>query len=162
MVKISNKTVTCGIYLYCVPSKKILACHATHAGWKQWSIPKGLQEKNEPSWQTATRELQEETGLIIGNLKVVHVFKLPAVKYQKQNKILESFLVVVDDDLQNFPFHCDMRNENSIPEVNTWKWITLHQANSWLHESQSKNLKLIKKIISECYAGVDNTETQYK
>lgn len=140
---------TCGIYLYSIPTKKILACHATHAGWKQWTIPKGLREKDEVPWQVARRELFEETGLAIETCTVVHTFKLPPVNYKKQNKTLESFLVTIEDDLSHYPFHCDALDRSSIPEINTWKWITLAQAGAWLHESQRKNLKMIRKILND-------------
>ena len=147
---------TSGIYLYCVPTQKILACHATHAGWKQWSIPKGLQETNETLWSAAIRELKEETGIVLNELNVLRVFHLPKVKYQKQNKTLESFLVITNNDLDNFPFHCYLRNTDSVPEVNTWRWITLTQAASWLHESQRRNLKLIRNYIKTNTLLVEN------
>ena len=54
--------VTCGIYLYSVKNKKILICHATHSPWSSWSIPKGLKDTSEESFEAAVRELKEETG----------------------------------------------------------------------------------------------------
>ena len=139
--------ITCGIYLYNVHSRKMLVCHATHASWKQWSIPKGLPEKHEDLWAAAVRELHEETGINISKLRITHSIQLPSIKYQKQNKILESFLVVVEDDLTNFNFQCLQSNQTLAPEVNQWKWITLAQANVWLHETQRKNLEVIKKNV---------------
>ena len=40
---------------------KILLCHVT--GTRNWDIPKGLQDLDEPTLQAARRELREETGL---------------------------------------------------------------------------------------------------
>ena len=142
------KKITCGVYLYSIPLKGILVCHATNASWKQWSIPKGLQEKDEPLWETAARELLEETGLSINLRNVTIKHKLPPIQYLKQNKILESFLVVTTDDLASFNFHCKPSTQNLVPEVNQWKWITLDQANQWLHVTQRQNLMVIKEIIN--------------
>src|SRR6185295_19485258 len=91
--------VTCGIYLYSIPLKKILVCHATNSPWNKWSIPKGLQDEGEELYAAAARELYEETGVSLKELHLVNALQLPAVKYQKQNKLLESFLVLTDADL---------------------------------------------------------------
>jgi 8-oxo-dGTP pyrophosphatase MutT (NUDIX family) len=139
---------TCGIYLFNATNRKLLVCHATHASWKQWSIPKGLKESNETAWDAAIRELQEETGIELGQLNVRAAYPLPSAKYVKQNKLLESFLVIIDDPEIN------VRVENrkgKISEVDSWKWISLVQARTWLHESQQKNLPRIEKLVDEHY-----------
>jgi 8-oxo-dGTP pyrophosphatase MutT (NUDIX family) len=140
--------ITCGIYLYNTLIGKLLVCHATHARWNQWSIPKGLMEKGEDLFEVAKRELMEETGIDLDKLNVNKVYSLPSVKYQKQNKLLESFLVITDTDIEHHDFHCNAIEGKDSTEIDSWKWIALDQAQTWLHESQQRNLKLIEEFIS--------------
>lgn len=139
--------VTCGIYLYNKQLKKILVCHSTNASLNSWSIPKGLKNTNEGIFEAASRELNEETGVSLKKLNILQIYPLPSVKYQKQDKILESFLVITDTDLTNHHFICRSLVNDKIPEVNRWKWVSLDNKNI-LHESQQKNLFLIEKLTS--------------
>ena len=140
---------TCGIYLYNTRTKKILICHATHAPWSQWSIPKGLKEKNEKSLDVAKRELAEETGLAFENFQTAKLFSLPSVKYKKQNKMLESFLVIINSDFENFQYKSNMTNRQGVYEVDSWKWVSLLEAKKMLHESQLENIGQIRQLIRE-------------
>ncbi|HEY0029889.1 MAG TPA: NUDIX hydrolase [Bacteroidia bacterium] len=140
--------ITCGIYLYSTICKKILICHATHASWKTWSVPKGLKELGEDSYAAAVRELKEETDVDIHALHVIAVHVLPAIKYQKQNKTIESFLVISDSDMEGFKFKCHSLINNSFPEIDAWKWLSLESLTNVLHESQQKNISLIQNLIA--------------
>ena len=140
---------TCGIYLYSTKLKKILGCHATHSPWNTWSIPKGLKDEGEHLFEAAVRELNEETGVVLKKLHVLKTYMLHPVKYKKQNKILESFLVITDADLENFPFSCHSFTERSLPEVDRWKWISLGMVKGMFHESQQENLPLIEELIKQ-------------
>lgn len=138
---------TCGIYLYSTRTKKILICHATHARWNQWSIPKGLKEGNEDVLDVAKRELEEETGLKFENIQVSETCRLPTVRYKKQNKTLESFLMLTDSDFEGFQYKSNMTSIKGVAEVDSWKWISLSEAKKWLHESQVENIDQIKKLV---------------
>lgn len=140
--------VTCGIYLYSTTLEKILVCHATNSRWNSWSIPKGLQDEGEESDKAAMRELYEETGIMAEQLHVLEMQKLQPVKYQKQNKILESFLLVTDSDLSKQEFTCHSLTDKLFPEVDKWKWISLKEAEIMLHEAQQKNLSTITEFLS--------------
>jgi predicted NUDIX family NTP pyrophosphohydrolase len=139
--------VTCGIYLYDTRQQRILVCHATGSSWKQWSIPKGLKSEGEQSLDAARRELKEETGIDTREINVVKILQLPTAKYQKQNKTLESFLLVTDSDLGHHVFTCKSLGLNAVPEVDSWKWITFEQAETWLHESQQRNIESVRKLV---------------
>ena len=143
-----SQPITCGIYLYSTVNGKILACHATNAPWNRWSIPKGLKEPGEESFDAATRELLEETGIDIQKLNVLAKHTLPPVKYQKQNKILESFLVITDSDFTNTRFVCTTLINNVFPEVDSWRWISPDAASKYLHESQQKNVARIISLLA--------------
>ncbi len=45
--------ITCGTYLYCTVNQNIIACHATNSSWNIWSIPKGLKDAGESSFDAA-------------------------------------------------------------------------------------------------------------
>lgn len=140
--------ITCGVYLYNTYNRKVLVCHATHASWKQWTIPKGLKGENEEPLIAAFRELNEETGVDYKKLNIVAVYSLPPVKYQKQNKVLQSFLVVTDTNLDNYRFHCHNIPEDTFPEIDKWEWVAPDDLHKWLHESQQKNLPMIRELIN--------------
>lgn len=139
--------ITCGIYLHNNLLKKILVCHSTNSPWNNWSIPKGIKNDWEDLFEAASRELNEETGILLQELNSLQIYRLPPVKYQKQNKVLESFLVITDTNLSNHHFICKSLVDDKIPEVDQWKWISFDDKDT-LHESQQKNLILIKKLIS--------------
>jgi 8-oxo-dGTP pyrophosphatase MutT (NUDIX family) len=141
--------VTCGIYLYSTRAKKFLVCHATNSPWNTWSIPKGLKEEGEDAFTAAARELYEETGVELKKLRVLKKHTLPPVNYRKQKKILESFLIITDAELENCNFICISHTEKSIPEVDRWKWIAPDMITSLLHESQAANYELIKELITK-------------
>ncbi|OFY85627.1 MAG: hypothetical protein A3F72_10700 [Bacteroidetes bacterium RIFCSPLOWO2_12_FULL_35_15] len=143
----SAANITCGIYLYNTKNKKILVCHATNSPWNKWSIPKGLKDEGEDSYIAACRELKEETGIDIRNLHILQTLSLPAIKYKRQNKILESYLIFTDSDLDNFSFNCKMLVNDEFPEVDGWKWISLSKMKDYLHESQQKNFEEINTLI---------------
>ncbi len=140
--------VTCGIYLYSTRMKKLLVCHATNSPWNKWSIPKGLKDEGENAFDAAVRELYEETGIRTELLHILKKHTLPPVNYRKQKKILESFLLITDADLEHYPFTCKSYTEKSIPEVDRWKWIAPGVLGTWLHESQSENEELILGLLS--------------
>lgn len=139
--------ITCGIYLYNTTTKKILVCHATNSSWNKWSIPKGLMDAGEEPFNAACRELKEETGIDINTLHILKSHKLPVIKYQRQNKVLESYLIVTDTDLDNFSYNCQLLVNGDFPEVDGWKWISLSKMKEYLHESQQKNFDTITHLI---------------
>lgn len=140
--------VTCGVYLYSSKRKKILACHATRTPKNNWSIPKGLPDAGEDYEVAALRELNEETGIEL-QTKNPEAYALPLVKYQKRNKWLAGFLIITLNDFADHTFVCHSWVEKKFPEVDKWEWITLDEAETKLHESQRKNIHLIRDILEK-------------
>lgn len=149
--------ITCGIYLFDINTGKVLICHATNAPWRTWTIPKGLKGKEENEYTAACRELQEETGIDISMLHILSITTFEPVKYKKQNKILESFLVITDTPLQDHKFICHSLVNKNLPEINRWAWVTLEEMLLKVHESQRENYSLILKHLS-----IYNKETKDK
>lgn len=142
-----SPVITCGIYLFNTRSREILICHATHASWQKWTIPKGIKGRGEEPYAAALRELKEETGIDINKINVLKISPLPPAKYLKQNKILESFLVITDTDMDNYSFCCHSQINNEFPEIDNWRWVNPESVTKYLHESQQENIKKINELI---------------
>ncbi|HZY78261.1 MAG TPA: NUDIX hydrolase [Cyclobacteriaceae bacterium] len=139
--------VTCGTYLYSTKLKQILVCHPTHSRWNNWSIPKGIMEKGEDILAVCLRELEEETGIDINSINVLSQHPLPSRKYNKQEKTLESYLVVTDHDFSTHKYTSNLVEGKDFPEIDKWKWVDLLQAAGMLHQAQIENLLVIAEIV---------------
>jgi putative (di)nucleoside polyphosphate hydrolase len=141
-------STTCGIYLYCIPMKKFLLCHATRSR-NLWSIPKGLADEGETELEAAARELEEETGIKLSDLKVRAVHKLPPARYKKQNKTLVSFLVLTDTDLSGRKLSCTSYVDGKFPEIDRFEWVDPVTFCGMAHETQVRNMDAISKLLPE-------------
>ncbi|MEI9917696.1 MAG: NUDIX hydrolase [Bacteroidota bacterium] len=139
--------VACGTYLYSPVSKKFLVVHPTNSRWNNWSIPKGLMEKGEEIYDVCVRELNEETGIDLNNINILASHQLPTRKYQKQEKSLDSYLIVTDTDFSHHKFTSNLVEGKDFPENDKWKWVTLEEAVSIIHQSQAENLPLIASLV---------------
>jgi len=70
----SKRVVSAGIIIF-RKTRDGLKFLLMYQGRGYWNFPKGKIEKEERSWQTALREVQEETGLKESELKLVGNFK---------------------------------------------------------------------------------------
>jgi 8-oxo-dGTP pyrophosphatase MutT (NUDIX family) len=148
--------VTCGIYLFDKNTGKILICHAAKASWKTWSIPKGLQDKDESFYDAAVRELKEETGIDAAELHIVFTAVLKPVKYKKQNKLLMSFLMITDTPLKDHICHCETITRQGYAEVDGWAWIKPEELLQRVHESQQENYPMISKMLGSSKSSDEN------
>lgn len=139
--------ITCGTYLFSANLGKLLVCHPTHSRWNNWSIPKGIMEKGEDIRTVCFRELEEETGIDILKINVIAAHQLPSRRYQKQDKTLESFLLVTNTDLTNHKYTSNLVDGKDFPEVDKWKWLDLAEASKVLHQAQVENLELISTLV---------------
>jgi predicted NUDIX family NTP pyrophosphohydrolase len=138
---------TCGIFLYHKQSNKILLCHSTHSSWKRWSIPKGLIENHESPINCAFRELKEETGIDPTGISIIATEVLESSKYPKQNKILSPYLLITNSDLFAHEYNCRSLVDNTYPEIDGWKWISLERAEQYLPSLQKKYINAISEIL---------------
>lgn len=139
--------VTGGTYLYSTKQKKILVCHPTHSRWNNWSIPKGLMEDGEDILAVCLRELKEETGIDAKTINILSTHPLPSRKYKKQEKTLESCLVITDADFAHHKYSSNLVEGKDFPEIDKWKWADLAEAAGMLHEAQVENLALISTLV---------------
>lgn len=117
----------------------ILAGHAT--GRKMdtgWDFPKGCVDKNEPHIHAAVREMREETGINLWDIKDAQILDLGIFPHNKE-KDIHIYLYQVD----NFPNLDELKctsyfelDGKQIPEVNAFKIISKeerHLFNKVLH-----------------------------
>ena len=139
---------TCGIYIIS-RHNRILICHPT--GGRKWSISKGKPEEGENAFETAVRETMEETGICIDLIRFGIPIVLPDRKYRNGRKILKSFVVCERGDsadhIEDFACFCDSMTIRNYPEMDDYEWVTLDRAKKKLHESQVKNLDIIRKML---------------
>lgn len=140
--------VTCGTYLYSIKLKKFLVGHPTHSRWNTWSIPKGIREKDEDIQTVCFRELKEETGIDVTSINILASHQLPSRRYQKQDKTLESYLVVTDTDFTTHKYSSNLVEGKDFPEIDKWKWVELTEAVGILHQTQIENLPAIADLVS--------------
>ena len=105
----------------------ILAGHAT--GRKMdtgWDFPKGCVDKNESHIHAAVREMREETGINLWDIKDAQILDLGIFPHNKEKNI-HIYLYQVD----NFPNLDELEctsyfelNGKQIPEVNAFKIIS--------------------------------------
>lgn len=58
-------SVTCGVLIYHTYSRSFLLCHVTGQPPHYYSIPKGIMDNGESSYDACIRECKEETGIIL-------------------------------------------------------------------------------------------------
>lgn len=70
----SKRVISAGIIIF-RRTKEGLKFLLLYHGHSYWNFPKGKMEGSERSWQTALREVREETGLRSSELKLMEDFK---------------------------------------------------------------------------------------
>jgi len=142
---------TCGIYLFNINTKKFLIGHVTNTKGA-FSIPKGCHDETDKDFfETAKRELLEETNINLDDLNVVSITEMENFSYK--DRILVSFLILIDEapgSLNNIRCTSMFINKRGVeePEIDFFKWVTIHEANFYLPISQRSNLERIRAIVN--------------
>ncbi|WP_107923504.1 NUDIX hydrolase [Lysinibacillus parviboronicapiens] len=91
-------TVGCGVIIE--SNEKILLQH--RADEDNWCIPGGVMEIGESFEQTATREVFEETGLVVHNLQLYGIYsgKTCFVEYPNKDKVFSVQIIFKTSDFQ--------------------------------------------------------------
>lgn len=143
------KNLTCGIYLYHVEMDKILIGHITdHNG--MYSIPKGGMEEGETYFDAAKRELFEETNIDLDSINLIDSHQLSDVLYRTKRKTLKSFLIVIDEPLNNLNIKCNstfIDNGVEKPEFDGYRWVGLNEIKFFVHESQIAPISEIESFV---------------
>lgn len=103
-----------------------------HALGGHWSFPKGTVEAGESAWQTAIRELEEETG--IANITHIPGFEV-TLRYHFQRDCRQ-----VDKTVIFFLAHTAQTTVTLSPEHAQSAWLPYDQARLRLTHSNSRQL----------------------
>lgn len=148
---------TCGIFL--IDSlNKVLVVHPTNHAENIWSIPKGGKEDGETDYQSAIRELKEETNLDISELIKMDYPLMASIgefNYAHNRKKLVCFLIKFDKPLStmNLDLKCISYITNSTElECDKIEWKDFFFCADNLHSTQQNALnKILKKYFNLFY-----------
>ncbi|HDH31463.1 MAG TPA: NUDIX domain-containing protein [Candidatus Wolfebacteria bacterium] len=113
--------ISAGIIIYRRTNEGIKFLLVYHGG-EYWNFPKGKIESEEKSWQTAVREIREEVGLKLKDLKFKKNFKVHE-RFVFKRKGQEVFKIVI--------FYLAETRQSQIRlsyEHNGYCWITYKEA----------------------------------
>ena len=133
-----KKTVSAGIIIFRRTqegTKYLLLYH----GRDYWNFPKGKLEDGERSWQTAFREIREETGLKSSELKTVGNFKAFEKFYYQQGS-QKIFRVVILYLAETHQRYITVRGEHE----EGYGWFRFNEAKKMLSKHKD-TLKILEK-----------------
>ena len=140
MSKIKVRVVDCYVYnlIRDVPEFLILKRNKNKIYEHLWQGVAGKIEKNEVAWQTAIRELKEETGLDPLNIFIAdHVSRFYETKEDRVNLVPVFGIEVDSKDVILSEEHVD------------FKWVHYAEANNTLvWNGQKKGLKVVNEMIT--------------
>lgn len=113
-----KKEKSCGALVYRIVEDRLELLLLRHRHGGHWSFPKGHVEGNETEVQTALREVQEETGLVI---TLEEGFR-HAVEYSPKPGVRKQVVYFLGQAPQ--PCHV-VRQEEEISEIH---WVSWEQA----------------------------------
>ena len=131
---------SCGIVLF-KEDKGIKKYLILHYPGGHWDFPKGHVEEGENEYETALRELREETG--IENVEFIDGFRMKiAYRYMKEgtpsHKQVIFFLAKTESKKVSLSF-----------EHKNFKWVTFEKAMSRLTFDNAKNiLKAVNELMA--------------
>lgn len=110
--------------------------------FSNWDFPKGRVEKNETIMQAALRELEEETGLCIDDIKLLGLVA-PIVHYKNKKKIAHYFLAERISDLDPYlPINPDLGK----PEHDDFSWLNLSEMQQMFPERLKEVLSWLESV----------------
>ncbi|AOR35696.1 DNA mismatch repair protein MutT [Streptomyces fodineus] len=105
-----------------------------------WTVPKGEYEPDEPAWEAARREFQEELGLPPPDGRAVPLGEV----VQRNGKIVTAWAVEADPDLAGFaPGSFTMEwpprsgRVREFPELDRVEWLGLDRARALIIAAQT-------------------------
>jgi predicted NUDIX family NTP pyrophosphohydrolase len=122
------------IYRFNGRKLEILLVHQSDKRKTLWSIPKGGVERFEDYETAARREVQEETGIVLGEVEF-----LGYVDYGKASKRLYCYLGVCPDDATL---------KKKLPEIDDLQFVEIGQAKRMVEKQQRILIQALQKIFA--------------
>lgn len=146
-----KQIITSGIFIV-NKNDEVLICHPTNHVATFWSMPKGVVEKGEMILDAAIRETFEETNIDFS--KASGLRQLDSVEYKKGKKLLYPFLAwepaINGIDWNSFDIKCNSfvpLEKGGFPEMDDYRWVTIAEAITLVHEAQIPVLNQIIQIV---------------
>ncbi len=138
-----KKTVSAGIIIF-RRTKEGLKYLLLYVGRGYWNFPKGKIEKAERSWQTALREIREETGLKPNELKFQQNFKAfeQFIFQHEKEKIFRVVILYLAETRQS-------RVQIEVDKHDGYGWFTFSEAQKILtkHKDTAAILRRAHQFI---------------
>ncbi len=130
--------ITCGIFLI-DNRNRVLLGHPTGSPDSVWSIPKGLSDDGETTWDAAKRELLEETMIDLDHYSYIkkHIgrYKYQTILHKKPViKELNAFVVYMPhNSIDLSRIRCDsFFGKDNTPEVDKFNWFSIEMMRVFL------------------------------
>ncbi len=141
--------ITCGIILE-KPNGQILICHPTNSPKDSWSIPKGINEDLEDFWETAKRELFEETSIDLNQLDYTFEEVPRLFIYKNKKKCLKVFWVKLNDNkIDQVKLECKSLVDDEYPENDKFIWTSPEEALKLVHQTQIEAIQVGMSELSD-------------
>ena len=143
---------TCGVFII-NPDGHVLIAHPTNTPDTVWSIPKGMRDDGETSFNAAIREVFEETGIILPDDKSLYL-RLPDAFYTKNKKRLVAF-AIIHDNIDISILKCDSMvlprpgREVVFPEIDRYMWVTPAELAGLVHHTQASHIDAVVDYFIE-------------
>jgi len=146
-----SKVIAAGVFIV-NKDNRVLICHSTNHAPNTYSIPKGVVEENESHRKAACRETLEETNIDIS--KYDSLLPLSPVKYRHGKKTIYPFVLLevtnTRIDFSSFDIKCNSMVPEELggfPEVDSFLWASLDDAEKLLHYTQASCIPKIKELL---------------
>jgi len=127
--------ITCGIVLF-NDKDEILVCHPTGSKYDFWSIPKGLYDASDRTYENCVkRELKEETGIEFDS----PLYEGLMYPYPNRKKVLKGFYGYLDVDIHTlrcYSYVTSLKGISPFPEVDAFTWIRVSDVGQCLNKPQ--------------------------
>ena len=125
--------LTCAVLFRC--KNQFLICHVTGSkSATPWSLPKGLNEKDEELNVSAARELFEETGIQVKSSDLIYKGTFPYLKGKNLAlfEYISSKFIPINELKCSSTFYNEKFNKN-LPEVNGYMYTTLEDCQKYIN-----------------------------
>lgn len=129
------REVICGIFLIDANGYVLLLRPRSNDA-EQFSIPKGINNRNESYLTTAYRKFKENTGFDIEAYDHTITYTPERISYGDGVRYLKAFFITIDIDLNNIDFKCGAKLDH-LPENNRCVLMEMIEVYYRTHKTQS-------------------------
>lgn len=126
---IMKKEKSCGAIVYRVASGQVHVLLLRPRHGRHWSFPKGHMEKDENEFETAVREVREETGLSISIKKGFR----ETISYRPKSSVLKDVVYFVAEATSN-----QIKMQKT--EIGDIRWINIYDAPDHVTHQNDRDL----------------------